>query len=236
MSTASNTTTARSTSASRWIALALAIGLTLTGGVLYGSYLQRWDAPAELTASAAELAKFPREIGRWTAVEDMPIQDFALQMLESAGYVHRRYVNRDSGQSIRLVVIVGPPGPTAVHTPEICFSSRAYDIANERTKMFVESSTGQKHSFWSVDFTTRNAFADGLRVYYAWSRGDSWEAADYPRFELAGGPLLYKIQLATYVSPYLGEDAPDAGRQFLDEFLQSAWTPGASGQHYQSFD
>jgi hypothetical protein len=198
--------------------------------------LQRWNAPAELTAAAAELAKFPGEIGRWTAVEDMPIEDPALQMLESAGYVHRRYVNRDTGQSIQLVIIVGPPGPTAAHTPEICFSSRAYNITNERTKTIVESSTGQRHSFWIIDFTTRNAFADGLRVYYAWSQGSAWLAADFPRFELAGGPLLYKIQLATYVSPYLGEGTTDPGRQFLDEFLQSAWTPGASGQHSQSFD
>jgi hypothetical protein len=123
-----------------------------------------------------------------------------------------------------------------VHTPEICFSSREYDITNDRTKTIVESSTGQRHSFWKVDFTTRNALADGLRVYYAWSRGDVWQAADSPRFKLAGGPLLYKIQLATYVSPYLGNDAADPGRQFLEDFLQSAWTPGASGQNYRSFD
>jgi hypothetical protein len=236
MNTVSKKSTVGASSTRRWTALTVAVALTLTGGALYGSYLQRWDAPAELTASAAELAKFPREIGRWTAVEDLTIDTFAMEMLDCAGYVHRRYLHRDSGQSIRLVIIVGPPGPTAVHTPEICFSSRAYEVTNQRTKSSVESPDGQQHSFWKVDFTTRNAFADGLRVYYSWSHGAQWRASDSPRFELAGGPLLYKIQLATYVSPYLGDDAPDPGRQFLEEFLQSAWMPGASGQHYQSFD
>ncbi len=236
MSTIADTFTARSTSISRWIALALGVVLTLTGGVLYGRYVQRWNAPAELTASAAELAKLPRDIGRWTAVEDLPIEEFALQMLESAGYVHRRYLNRDSGQSIRLVILVGPPGPTAVHTPEICFSSRAYEITNNRMRTSIEAASGQQHSFWHVDFTTRNAFADGLRVYYAWSRGSEWKASESPRFELAGGPLLYKIQLASYVSPYKGDDTADPGQQFLEEFVKSAWKPGASGRNHQSID
>src|SRR4051812_10653770 len=105
----------RNRSARRWLALMTAVLITLTGGILHGKYSQRWRAPAELSAAATQLEKFPREIGRWKVVEDLPIKESALQMLECSGYISRRYINQDSGQSIVLAVIVGPPGPIAVH-------------------------------------------------------------------------------------------------------------------------
>lgn len=223
MATATKTYLGRIRSARRWLALALAVLITLTGGVLYGSYSQRWSARAELTAAATRLERFPREIGSWKAVEDVLFDESALQMLECAGYVNRRYVNQDSGHSIQLAVIVGPPGPIAVHTPEICFSSRAYELANERTEAFLDVSPSQRHSFWRVEFATRSALGDGLRVYYAWSAGGLWKSSRSPRVEYAGASLLYKIQLTTYVAPHLSDESSDPGRQFLEELLHSAW-------------
>ena len=35
-----------------WLALALGVFLTLSAGVLYGQYSQRWGPPADLTAAA----------------------------------------------------------------------------------------------------------------------------------------------------------------------------------------
>ena len=211
----------RTISARRWLALALAVLIILTGGVLYGNYVQRWSPPAELSAAASQLAKLPREIGSWKAVEDIPIDESALAMLECAGYVHRSYVNQNSGQSVQFVIIVGRPGPIAVHTPEICFSSRAYAVKNERSEITVDTSPNEQHSFWKIDFAPRNGFAQSLRVYYAWSPNRVWKAARSPRFEFAGLPLLYKIQLATYISPLQGDEGPDPGQQFLEELLRT---------------
>jgi hypothetical protein len=236
MSTNSLSIALHSTSVRRWIALGIAVLLTLSGGVLYGSYSQRWNAPGKLASAADELRWFPREIGRWKAVEDIPIEESALEMLECTGYICRRYVNGDTGKSLQLALLIGPPGPIAVHTPEICFSSRAYDIRDERSETSVADSSAKRHSFWKVDFTTRNAFTDNLRVYYAWSRCGEWKASASPRFEFAGAPLLYKIQLATYVNSNVSEEAEDPGRQFLDEFLRYAWTRGESVDGYQEFD
>jgi hypothetical protein len=218
------------------MALGLATVLTLTGGVLYGSYSQRWNAPAELAAAAAHLENFPREIGKWKAMEDIPIEESALQMLECAGYVCRRYVNQDSGESLQLAILLGPAGPIAVHTPEICYSSRAYEIKNERTATSVDDDSNNRHTFWKVDFATRNAFANSLRVYYAWSPCDEWRASDSPRFEFGGAPLLYKIQLATYVSPNSRESDRDSIQRFLADFIRTAWTRGASRRGYQAFN
>lgn len=210
-------------------ALALGILLTLSAGALYGKYSQRWGPPADLTAAAAQLEKMPRQIGDWKLVDESPMHDYEVEMLQCAGYVKRRYVNQQSGKAIDLAIIVGPSGPTSVHTPEICFSSRAYERQSQRQRIVVKSSSSNQHSFWRVDFSTKNALADDLRVYYAWSLGQQWEAADSPRLEFGAEPLLYKLQLAGAIAPGQGDDKRDPGREFLEELLKSGWEMAGSG-------
>ena len=206
-----------------WLALGLTLAVTLVGGVLYGNYSQRWGPPPDLLAAARYVEKLPRKIGEWAVVKDVPMDKSAVQMLECAGYVNRQYLNQTTGQSVNLAVIVGPPGPTAVHTPEICFSSRAYEQETARKLVEIPSNTGQPHTFWSLGFSTRNVLADGLRVYYAWSVGDRWKAAESPRYEFAAAPKLYKLQLSATVSPQLGEDQTDPGGEFLKQLVKSDW-------------
>lgn len=208
----------------RWLALASALLLTVGGGVLYGRFSQRWGPPADLVAAAAQLEQMPRQFGTWKLAEELPIEKSALEMLECAAYVNRRYVNEATGHSISLAVLLGPPGPIAVHTPEICFSSRAYEIQSDRKEIAIETTTRGRQTFWSVDFGSRNALAEGLRVYYAWSAGSEWQAAASPRFQFATAPLLYKIQLAAPAAPRLTDDSPDSGRQFLEALCNSNWT------------
>ena len=93
-----------------------------------------------------------------------------------------------------LAVIVGPPGPISVHTPEICYSGAEYTQIGERQAVFLGDG-GAKQSAWLTQFprTTSRGMAC---VYYAWSDGGNWKAADQPRVSFAGRPLLYKFQLA----------------------------------------
>ena len=51
-------------------------------------------------------------------LEDLPIGEGAERELECAGYANRRYISNVSGQTVAVTIIVGPPGPTAVHTPK----------------------------------------------------------------------------------------------------------------------
>jgi hypothetical protein len=221
---------AKSSTPSRWqagasalVPLAAALLITLTGGALYGRYAQRWGPPVDMVAAADKLEQLPRQFGDWSLVEDLPFDEATRTMLECAGHVNRRYINRVTGQGVNLAIIVGPPGPTSVHTPEICFSSRAYQQQGNRTRLELEEGAGASDSFWSLDFTTQNVLADGLRVYYAWSRGNAWEASDSPRYKFAAAPFLYKLQLAAPVPAGAGAGGADVGKEFLQEFLQSGW-------------
>jgi Protein of unknown function (DUF3485) len=212
-----------------WLALALGVCLTLSAGALYGKFSQRWGPPADLTAAATHLESLPHQIGNWKLAEESPMGKPALEMLQCAGYVNRCYVNQQSGQTVNLAIIVGPPGPTAVHTPEICYSSRAYDVQGNRQKIVLESSPTVRDSFWAVDFSTKNPLADGLRVYYAWSRGGSWEASASPRYEFGAEPLLYKLQLAGPIGRNKNDKGSDSCHEFLEDLLKTSWTTAARG-------
>jgi len=203
--------------------LTLVLLLTLSAGALYGKFSQRWGPPVDLVAAAARLETLPVQLGDWKMTEQVPIAKSVAEMLQCAGSLHRRYVHTPTGRVVDFAIIAGPPGPTAVHTPEICYSSRVHDLIGERQSVEINSSSGGPHSFWRNDFSTKNPLADNLRVYYAWSPGRAWEASKSPRYKYAADPLLYKIQLASTVRAGTKDDSTDSCREFLEAFLQSGW-------------
>lgn len=215
--------TAQRSAIGHWLVLAIGVSIVLSAGVLYGHYSQRWGPPVDLVAAGSHLDSFPRQLGKWELVEELPMGDSALVMLECAGYVNRRYANQESGETVSVAIIVGPAGPTAVHTPEICFSSRAYELQDQRRSVVIGTAPDAKQSFWCVDFKTRNLLADQLRVYYAWSRGERWEASTSPRVKFAAEPVLYKIQLASTISPAAQTVDSDSCRRFLEVLINSEW-------------
>ena len=215
----------RDISSRYWISVAVGIVLTLASGIVYGRLSQRWGPVADLRAAGEHLQTFPTHFGDWDLVEEKPIGETALQMLDCAGYVHRDYIERSTGQTISMFVIVGPPGPTAVHTPEICYSSRAFSILGGRRDVTLRDSDANSNTFWAVRFNSANDLVDQtLSVFYAWSDGTAWRASESPRFEFGGRKMLYKIQVAGLMA----DDATDKGSsspsyRFLRDLLNSNW-------------
>jgi len=85
---------------------------------------------------------------------------------------------------------------------------------------FVDEKS-QSHHFWNTRFEKRDAFADRLNVYYAWSDGDEWIASRSPRFEFAGANRLFKLQLAGTAPKQTDPSKEDPPTQFIDAFLKS---------------
>ena len=207
-----------------WLLLVIGTSLTVASGAVYGHLSQRWGPPADLVAAAKRLQTMPKELGDWQLLDELAMSESAIRMLECAGHVNRRYANRRTGDSVSIAIIVGPPGPTAVHTPEICYSSREYDIHEPRQVVTLGKVGSMDHSFWKLSFRSRNVTAERLRVYYAWNAGGAWTASRRPRFEFASLPMLFKIQLAGLVAPDGLADDDDPCREFLEELLKSDWT------------
>ena len=198
-------------------------GITVATGAVYGRLTQRWGPVPDLQAAGKHVEDFPAQIGDWQLVSEEPISESTLRMLSCEGHINRQYVNRQSGAIVSFSIIVGPTGPTAVHTPEICYSSRAYSIQDPRERVTLLDRSGKPHSFWSLSFRSNKESSDLLRVYYAWCADARWTASESPRFEFGGRKLLYKLQMSTLVPAMAKSEQHDACQEFLSALLGSHW-------------
>ncbi|MEX2187366.1 MAG: exosortase-associated EpsI family protein [Pirellulales bacterium] len=191
---------------------------TVLAGALHGRYSQRWGAPADIVAIAERLGDVPTQIGPWRMESSAELEDEVQEILRCQGSLKRQYINLQTGASVTVALLLGPAGPIAVHTPEICFSSRDYDIVGEKSVEKLTTSADVPSEFWASNFRGKSLAAERIRVYYGWSTGDGWIASDSARFEFSGQPWLYKIQVAGPVSDADPSDS-DSCRQFLEVFV-----------------
>jgi hypothetical protein len=200
--------------------------LILAAGAAYGQYSQRWGPTTELLSAGRSLESLPSEIGEWKLQGDEPISAGAIRMLECTGYLNRRYVSNQSGDSVVVAIVVGPPGPIAVHTPEICYSSRNYTVVDDRQPVRFEGSTARPHTLWNTIFESKDAYAERMSVFYGWSNGTEWVASKSPRFEFAASGQLYKLQLAGLMRESSESGGSDPCARFLKALVASGWSPG----------
>jgi hypothetical protein len=201
------------------LAVLLVIALTGASGLLEGRLGNRWTKPIELLAAAGKISEIPDRFGDWELQTARALDDQSVKMLQCVGGTQRVYRNRRTGQNVGMFLIVGPPGPTSVHTPEICYSSQDYDRAEDRKLLRVRESERPDETFWKVTMRRKDLSAEVLHVAYAWNAGDGWKAAERPRFAFASQPFLYKLQLAGFAGPEVGDVENEPCRAFLQDFL-----------------
>ncbi|MEA1952003.1 MAG: exosortase-associated EpsI family protein [Planctomycetota bacterium] len=203
------------------IATIIVCGLTLASGVIQGQFTNRWGAPPVMLSAAEQLKGVPTQFGDWRMLEEGEMDEISNNMLELAGYVKRSYVNEATGQTVHVAVLLGPAGRISVHTPEVCFSSRDYDLKEERERTPITNNEADDNlgDLWRLTFKSRDVSRHLLSVYYGWSQGGPWAAAEGPRWKYAGSPYLYKIQLAAQLPPGQAPEKSDPGKNFLVDFL-----------------
>ena len=196
------------------VALSLGVGLTVVSGLAFGWLDARWVSSPDMAAIGDKLEHLPERVGDWALVESQQLDENARQMLRCYGDIVRVYVNVNSGRRLTVAVLLGPRGPIAVHTPEICYSGRGVQQEGGRQRVEV-SSGGAEHSLWQNNFLSKVDRQPELEVLYAWSDGGPWQAAERPRYWLTD--RLYKIQLAGPPTP---AGQPSESLQFLELFFE----------------
>jgi hypothetical protein len=204
------------------LGFAAIVAMTVCGGVIHGRMSGRWGAPSARLAAGERLVDLPAQIGPWNLVESRNFDESTIRELEPTGYVDRTYVNRDTGERIGLMMVVGAFGPISVHTPEVCVSNQAYEISEDRRRVPVEIRDAGSHSLWSVTFRSRLVDGHILRMYYGWSTGGAWLAPGNVRSFFKGEPYLYKVQLSAVVPPGTAPSQPDIGPRFLSDLIPVA--------------
>jgi hypothetical protein len=184
-------------------------------GIVHGRWTNRWGYRADIVSAGARLEQLPLVIGDWSANANVPLDPPTARLLQCTGTVNRVYVNSKTGDRVSIAVLMGPSGPISVHTPEVCYSSRDYHVAQDRVTWKVGEGDNLKDEFWELRMVGNDATP--LRVLYGWTNEKQWEATANPRFAYGGSQYVYKLQLA---GPFPGEDQKrDVCREFLAEFL-----------------
>lgn len=203
------------------LCFSLLVLLTAVTGLVHGRITNRWGKrPNAQVATDRLKVTLPADVGSWHMQDEQKLSPEALRILQEPSYINRSYVHQQTGDQVRMFVLVGHPGPVAVHTPEVCYTSRDYSINAPRTKTTVKSAGGTSHEFWELPLQARNGLhGEPLRVFYAWSTGTTWQAAESPRFSYGGLPHLYKIQIAVTVNPGSKAKGFDPATDFLQHFI-----------------
>lgn len=194
---------------------------TVATGVVTGTLGNRWQRPQDLDAIATSLKKITAtpQIGPWRLKETSRLSPEIAKLLHTSGDLSCKYINEQTGDAVDLVVLVGETGPLSTHSPEVCYSSREYQVVSEPESQTIESAAGPAE-FLSMTLSSEGLDGSLLRVWYAWHNGAQWLAPRNARIALRAEPFLFKIQIATYLTGL--EDGRQPGARPTDEKSSAA--------------
>lgn len=208
-----------------YLALVVMLIGTLAAGVMHNSMPNySIDLPERSIAEKKLRGSLPEQVGNWKG-KSAEIEKDVTDMLQCRAYIKGVYEHIQTGARVSVVVLLGPPGPISVHTPEVCYESQDYEVDGKTTQIEIEDVKKTKHSLWQVDIKATRSDANDQRVFYGWTTGGSWEAPNpkWARFTYGGAPYLYKIQMAGPNSR-VPEGQVDPNLDFLKEFLAECQT------------
>lgn len=132
----------------------------------------------------------------------------------------RTYEHESSGEIVSVLLIVGRPGPVAVHSPDVCYPAAGYEASEAPVHQRVTAKNGTTAEFWKVDFRKEMVPIPGrLRIYWAWRGSGGWSAPLTPRLAFAREDCLYKLYVVRSLPPSPENDRSDASVDFIETFL-----------------
>lgn len=200
---------------SRWfVGVGTAMAMLMLGGVSHGLLSNRWGVPEDIVALGNKLSEIPKEVGPWKCSSESQLDKTTEKLLETKGYISRVYTHESTGESVNVFVVFGPKGPIAVHTPEVCYKAQAVTQTSERSPVTVESE-GKEGNLWKLGFETNSIDKRKMSVYYGWTEGGPWQAAQSPRFWRTD--YLYKIQTSCQATGKKEDSTDEFFKFFLPE-------------------
>jgi hypothetical protein len=188
-------------------------------GVCHGVWTGRWHAAPDLTPMIAALDRIPMNIGQWHG-KPASLDPGEIERTGASGSWMRTYEHESSGEIVSVLLIVGRPGPVAVHSPDVCYPAAGYEASEAPVHQRVTAKNGTTAEFWKVDFRKEMVPIPGrLRIYWAWRGSGGWSAPLTPRLAFAREDCLYKLYVVRSLPPSPENDRSDASVDFIETFL-----------------
>lgn len=206
----------------RFLVIAVAIAILVGAALFEGLRTNRWGPSEDIRAAAAKLDELPREVGPWVASADTPLDPKIVRGAEAVGHVARSYRHRQTGAQVELLMLCGPTGPIAAHTPDVCYAGQGFKMVGSRTRRALPLPDGTTASYWSARFEREATGDDALRVCWGWGLDGNWDASDSPWGEYVLRTYLYKLYVTRRAAQTADADravTPDPIEEFLTAFL-----------------
>jgi hypothetical protein len=200
--------------------LVAAIAVIVGFGAWEALWTDRWSSAHEAEQAAGKLAAVPRTVGNWVGSQDGTLDPRQVAVAEMTGYLLRSYTNNKTGSGVQVLIVAGRPGPTSLHSPDICYAGLGYSLVAPPAEWNVKGlAPEQPAGFWMADFQKAGATPEPLRIRWSWSTTGAWIAATHPRWTFGSEGFLYKLYVAR-AQPKLNEPlADDPTEDFLRFFL-----------------
>ena len=208
------------------LSILLAGAILVLDGYVHGLWTDRWQTSQEPEAAAVKLDQVPMVIGDWQGEANPPLEPRVVEQAGFRGHLNRRYKNQRNGAVMSILLACGPPGPLAVHTPDICYRGAGYEALSSPAR-HVESCgpPSTEAEFWKARFGKPAANMPGqLRILWSWSASGAWKAPSNPRLTFGGAAALYKLYVIQQVFPgdsHADEISSDFVRQLLPQLNKS---------------
>lgn len=202
------------------LGVATALAVTLAAGIIQGRLSNRWGITSGLLEAAQQLEhQVPASAGKWTLKSRTQLDEASNRMLQCAGQFVATYENSETGDFVSIFIIVGPMGPTAEHTPDVCLPASSFHQVGPKVRVKPNpTGTDDPNRFWMATFESKSLEGGFVRTYWAWTTNGTWSAPDDARLEFIAAPFLYKFQVQGLLRDPSPE-SPDSARDFLAAFL-----------------
>lgn len=175
---------------SRLAAILVALTTILLSGAVAGFWTGRWGSSQALREATARLDLVPVTVGDWDS-QPMELDPRELALTDAEGYLQRRYIHRDTGVAVTVLILCGRPGPVCIHTPDVCYAGAGYRQTGPAKLCEISPGSAQ---FQVLDFTKVNVAAPTtLRIFLSWGYDKQWKVPTNPRMTFAAYPYLYKL-------------------------------------------
>jgi hypothetical protein len=176
-----------------------AAALVICCGLVHGVWTERW-ARRNLPDVADRLERVPLHLEGWEG-KRLTVDD-PRGLGAVAGCFYGRYVDATLGHAVQVFLVGGPPGPVAVHTPDVCYAASGFEVLSQ-TRFQAPLAAGE---FWSSNLLRiKSSDHEQLRIFWSWNAGAGWSVPESPRLAFARSPVLYKLYL-------IRETSGDEGR------------------------
>ncbi len=131
-----------------------------------------------------------------------------------------RYVNRSSGETVRIFLTAGPVGPILVnHLPTDCYPALGYELVANPVRHTIACQESSA-DFWVCRFTKADGPAPSYsRVYWAFTGSGDWQAPQSPRLAFARYPTIYKLYVVRSLRKQHEPLEKDPANEFIRDLV-----------------